>query len=80
MSDRARDRAVSELEMLSDYASSHLGMRDLMPWDISYVAQKIKEERYSFKDEDLRQYFPLRRVVEGLFDLLEDLYGISVVD
>jgi oligopeptidase A len=80
LSDRARHRAVSELQMLSDYASSHLGMQDLMPWDISFVAQKIKEERYSFKDEDLRQYFPLRKVVEGLFDLLEDLYGISVVD
>ncbi|MDA0237298.1 MAG: M3 family metallopeptidase, partial [Proteobacteria bacterium] len=79
LSDMARDRAVSEFEMLSDYALSRLGMRDLMPWDISFVAQKIKEERYSFKDEDLRQYFPLRKVMLGLFDLLGSLYGISVL-
>ena len=80
LSDRARSRAVSEFEMLNDYASSRLGMHDLMPWDISFVAQKIKEERYSFKDEDLRQHFPLRKVMSGLFDLLGSLYGISVAD
>ena len=80
LSQKARSRAELEYQMLIDYASSHLGISDLMPWDISFVAQKIKEERYTFKDEDLRQYFPLKRCIGGLFDLLKSLYGISVVE
>ncbi|MBA4740123.1 MAG: M3 family metallopeptidase [Burkholderiales bacterium] len=77
---KARSRAESEYEILKDYASSHLDISNLMPWDISFVAQKIKEERYTFKDEDLRQYFPLKRCVNGLFDLLNSLYGVSVLE
>ena len=80
LSQKARSRAESEYEMLKDYAASHLGVSKLMPWDISFVAQKIKEERYTFKDEDLRQYFPLKRCINGLFELLNSLYGISVVE
>ena len=51
-----------------------------MPWDISFVAQKIKEERYTFKDEDLRKYFPLKKCIDGLFELLNSLYGVSILE
>lgn len=80
LSQKARSRAEAEYQMLIEYASSYLGISDLMPWDISFVAQKIKEERYTFKDEDLRQYFPVKRCIDGLFDLLSSLYGVSVAE
>jgi len=78
LSQSARARAESEVTMLKTYALDKLGIEELMPWDVSFVAQRIKEERYSFKDEDLRQHFPLSKVISGLFELLNRLYSISV--
>jgi oligopeptidase A len=80
LSQKARPQAESEYETLKDYAVLHLGVSELMPWDISFVAQKIKEERYTFKDEDLRKYFPLKKCIDGLFDLLNSLYGVSILE
>jgi len=53
--------------------------RELQPWDIAYYAEKQRAEQYDFKEEDLRPYFPLNQVVEGLFELVRRLYGIHVV-
>ena len=80
LSQKARPQAESEYETLKDYAALHLGVSELMPWDISFVAQKIKEERYTFKDEDLRKYFPLKKCIDGLFELLNSLYGVSILE
>jgi oligopeptidase A len=50
----------------------------LEPWDISYYAEKKRVTEYAFEEEDLRPYFPLDRVVEGMFELVHRLYGITV--
>ena len=78
LSRRARPRAKTELTLLQEYAKEELQITDLQAWDISYVAQKIKKEQYSFNDEDLRKHFPLRKVLTGLFRLVQKLYGISI--
>jgi oligopeptidase A len=80
LSQKARPQAESEYETLKDYAALHLGVSKLMTCDISFVAQKIKEERYTFKDEDLRKYFPLKKCIDGLFELLNSLYGVSILE
>lgn len=54
--------------------------RKLEPWDIAYYAEKLRAARYAFEEEDLRPYFPLDRVVAGMFDLVHRLYGIRVVE
>jgi len=51
---------------------------DLQPWDIAYYAEKQRLALYDFDEEALRPYFPLRQVVEGLFETVRRLYGIGV--
>ncbi len=54
--------------------------RELQPWDISYYAEKERAARYDFDEEALRPYFPLERVVDGMFEIVGRLYGIRVVE
>ncbi len=50
----------------------------LEPWDVGYFAEKQRAALYNFDEEELRPYFPMRRVVAGMFDIVERLYGICV--
>jgi oligopeptidase A len=52
--------------------------RKLEPWDISYFAEKQRRALYEFDEEELRPYFPAERVVDGMFSIVEKLYGIQV--
>ena len=51
--------------------------RSLEPWDIGYYSEKLRLERFSISDEELRPYFPLPRVMDGLFRVMENLYGLK---
>jgi len=57
-----------------------LGAPALEPWDVGYYAEKQRQALYDFDEEALRPYFPLERVVAGLFDTVQRLYGIRVVE
>jgi oligopeptidase A len=70
---RSRPQARAELEMLSDYAG-----RKLAPWDVSYYAEKLRQERFGLSQEELRPYFPLPRVLTGLFGVAQRLFGIKI--
>jgi oligopeptidase A len=52
--------------------------RKLNPWDVSYYSELQRRKLYEFDEEQLRPYFPAERVVEGMFDIVEKLYGIQV--
>ncbi len=56
------------------------GKQELHPWDISYYAEKQRAALYDFDEEALRPYFPLESVVNGMFDIVHRLYGISVIE
>jgi len=56
------------------------GAPELEPWDVAYYAEKQRAALYDFDEEALRPYFPMERVVAGLFDLVNRLYGIHVVE
>jgi oligopeptidase A len=70
--------AKKELEELQEFAQSsgHEGL--LAHWDIAFWAERLREQRYSFTDEQLRPYFSLDRVLAGLFELCHSLFGITV--
>ena len=70
---RSRERAIDELRTLSEYAG-----RELAPWDVSYYGEKLKQDRFRLSEEETRAYFPLPRVLDGLFALAERLYGIRL--
>ncbi|WP_252109834.1 MULTISPECIES: oligopeptidase A [unclassified Halomonas] len=75
---RAKPQAEEEFEELGRFAREELGIDTLKPWDVGYVSEKLREARYSINQEQLRPYFPAPRVVDGLFQVLERLYGLQV--
>lgn len=66
----------SEIKEIEDFAKAKEGDQfKLMPWDYSYWADKLKNERYAFNDEDMRPYFELDNSIKGVFGLATRLYG-----
>jgi len=70
--------AKKEFKELSKFAESELGMTDLQAWDIGYASEKLKQQRYAISDEDLKPYFPVDKVLNGLFELVEKLYKVTI--
>ncbi|MFZ3041645.1 MAG: M3 family metallopeptidase, partial [Thiobacillus sp.] len=75
---RARPYAEKDYEELKAFARDELGLSDLQAWDTTYVSEKLSVARYSFSDQEVKQYFPEPRVLAGLFRLVETLYGLHV--
>jgi oligopeptidase A len=73
--------AQADLEELKIYARQQAApeAEALCHWDLAYWAERLREHRYAFNDEELRPYFPLPRVLEGLFALARRLFGVSIV-
>ncbi len=69
--------ALREIEAVQQYATNFGFQEQLQPWDWSYYAEKLKNERYSFNEDILRPYFELSKVTKGVFDLATKLYGIT---
>lgn len=74
---RAYPQARQEFAELTDYARDELGLDELQPWDIGYASEKLREARYAISQEQLRPYFPAPRVIDGLFKVVETLYGVQ---
>jgi oligopeptidase A len=68
------DAAVKDLEELKAFA----GTDDLKHWDTSFWAQKLQEAKFSFNEEELRPYFSLPQVLEGLFSLAKRIFGVTI--
>lgn len=77
LAQKARPIAEQELAELKDFAASE-GQSTLNPWDIAYYGERLKQSAYQLSDEVLRQYFPTEHVIQGLFDLVQSLFGIEV--
>lgn len=74
------DAANKEFEELKAFAASKDAPEasDLKHWDVSYWAERQREEKFAFSDEELRPYFPLPQVLNGLFDLVKRIFGVTV--
>jgi len=73
-------KAHEEIKELNAFAARSGLKGNLLNWDTGYYLEKMREEKFDFSDDDLRPYFPLPRVLEGLFGLLNQLFGIKVVE
>ena len=76
LAQRAMPQAREEFAELQDFASQELGLENLQPWDVGYASEKLREARHAISQEQLRPYFPAPRVVDGLFSVVERLYGV----
>jgi oligopeptidase A len=75
---RARPHAERDLAELREFARTELGLPDLQAWDIPYASERLKEARYAFSDQEVKQYFPLPRVLAGLFRIIETLFEVAI--
>ena len=74
---KAKPAAERELGELKEFAAGR-GVADLQPWDVRFFSEQLKRERYDFDQESLRVYFPLEQVLEGLFAVVNRLYGLTL--
>ena len=74
---RAKPFALRDKIELEEYAAK-LGITDMQAWDVSYVSEKLREDKYAFSDLEVKQYFPESKVLEGLFKVVETIFGIHV--
>lgn len=76
---KAKPFAHKDWQELCDFAKAKLGLTDgLQPWDTAYAAERLKQARYSFSENELKQYFPLPKVLDGLFQLIQTLFGVKI--
>ncbi len=75
---RARPFALRDLAELREFAAGELGLRDLQSWDTAWASEKLKEARYAFSDQEVKQYFQLPRVLQGLFGVIERLFDVRI--
>jgi len=74
---RAKPFAQRDMQELTDYAKQ-LGVADVQAWDVAYVSEKLREEKYAFSDQEVKQYFPESQVLHGLFKVTETIFGVHV--
>ena len=77
LASKAKPFALRDRIELEEYAAK-LGISDMQAWDVSYVSEKLREDKYAFSDQEVKQYFPEHKVLAGLFKVVETIFGIHV--
>jgi oligopeptidase A len=71
-------RARAELEEVRAFARAEFGHDTLEPWDLAYFSEQLRQHRYAISQEELRPYFPITRVLPGLFEIAARLFDIHI--
>lgn len=77
---KARPMGMQDLADLKAFAHTEHQLADLEIWDIPYYSEKLKQHAYAISQEELRPYFPFEKVLSGLFDVVNRLYGIRITE
>jgi oligopeptidase A len=77
---KAKPQGEREVEELRQFAEKEFGVTELNLWDIAYYSEKQKQHLFQFSDEDLRPYFPESKVVSGLFEVLNRVFGMKITE
>ena len=78
LADRSWRHARKDLSELREFAKQHCGINDMQSWDIAYASEKMRQHAYQLSQEDVKAYFPITRVLPGLFAVVEKLYGLQI--
>ena len=78
LAQRARPFAEKDMAELRAFAQDECGLSDLQAWDVAFVSEKLKEARYAFSDQEVKQYFTEPTVLKGLFGLVEKLFDVKI--
>ncbi|MDX5297315.1 MAG: oligopeptidase A [Gammaproteobacteria bacterium] len=77
----ARSRPVAERDFaeLQAFARDQFGVTELEAWDVGYYGEKLRQHKYNISPEDLRPWFPVDRVVRGMFECVQRLFGVQII-
>ncbi|MFL2980202.1 MAG: M3 family metallopeptidase [Methylophilaceae bacterium] len=77
LSSKAKPFAKKDMIDIKNYGKK-INIKQVEAWDIAYISEKIKEERFNYSDQEIKNYFPDYKVIEGLFKVVESIYGIYI--
>ncbi|MCA0402699.1 MAG: M3 family metallopeptidase [Proteobacteria bacterium] len=80
LADKAHPQAYNDFEGLKEFANKEYGLNELAPWDVAYMSEKRSQALYAISQEELRPYFTQNQVMEGLFTIINKLYGVSLAE
>jgi oligopeptidase A len=75
---KSKHQGEQDFKELTDFAQSEYQQSNLQAWDLAYYSEKLKQSRYAISDEQLRPYFPEDKVVSGLFEVVNRLFGLTI--
>ena len=78
LAEKSLPAAKKEFAQLKAFAAENMGIDDLQAWDVGYASDKLKQQLFDFSSEDLKPYFSVDHVLDGLFQIVESLYGIKI--
>jgi oligopeptidase A len=80
LADKSLPQAKKDLAELRAFADEHYGIKDLQSWDLGYYSEKMRQHFYQLSQEEVKAYFPVTRVLPGLFAVVEKLYGLKITE
>jgi oligopeptidase A len=78
LAQRARPHAERDLRELRSFAAEHLALPDLQGWDLAYAGEQLKQARYAFSDQEVKQYFTEAKVLGGLFEIVQRVFDVTI--
>jgi len=78
LAQRAKPFAKRDFDELAAFARERLGLEDPQAWDYAYASEKLRSERFAFSEQEVKQYFPEPKVLEGMFRVVQSLYGLRI--
>lgn len=77
---KSKTAAHHEMQELTEFAKTADGIERLEAWDLPYYSEKLRQTKLALAEDDLRPYFPITKVLEGMFTIVNKLYGIKIVE
>ncbi|MFK8041777.1 oligopeptidase A [Congregibacter sp.] len=77
LAQRSKAQADTEFAQLQSYAATQHGHEDLKPWDVAYYSEKLRQHQHNISEEEVKPYFPVSRVIPGMFEVVGKLFAVS---
>lgn len=77
LASKAKPFALRDVEEIRTFAKTKLGMDTLQPWDYAYVSEQLRQSKYAYSDEEIKQYLPEDTVMAGFFDVVQKLFNVT---
>jgi len=78
LAQRARPFAEKDLAELRTFAAEELGISDMQAWDTAFASEKLRQQRYAFSEQEVKEYFPEHKVIDGLFRVIQTLFAVDI--